>query len=75
MDNHLHVQMEAIRGQMIATALRKQTFLHREVLVLSQMLDALIVQVQSEQRANRVKKKERAERSAVSGGCPHSGGN
>jgi hypothetical protein len=49
MDNHTtSSRLESLRGQLIKTAMRKQTFLHREVLLLSQSLDKLIVKAQAE---------------------------
>ncbi|BBH21062.1 hypothetical protein Back11_24070 [Paenibacillus baekrokdamisoli] len=48
MDNQTYHRMERLRGQLVAAAMRKQTFLHTEVLLLSQTLDQIIVKVQTE---------------------------
>jgi hypothetical protein len=48
MDNQTYHRMERLRGQLVAAAMRKQTFLHTEVLLLSEKLDQLIVKVQTE---------------------------
>ena len=50
MDNHSYHELKRLRGQMVAAAMRQGTFLHREVLLLSQTLDQLIVKVQTEKR-------------------------
>jgi hypothetical protein len=50
MDNHTDRKLETLRGQLISMAMRKQTFLHRDVLLLSQTLDTLIVKAQTEKR-------------------------
>jgi hypothetical protein len=51
MDKHLLAQMERLRGMMVATAIRKQNILHRDVLLLSQMLDQLIMKAQADKHA------------------------
>ncbi|WP_090976832.1 aspartyl-phosphate phosphatase Spo0E family protein [Paenibacillus sp. CF384] len=48
MDNHSYQRLERLRGQLVAAAMRKETFLHRDVIQLSQTLDQLIVKVQAE---------------------------
>ncbi|MFC5650884.1 aspartyl-phosphate phosphatase Spo0E family protein [Paenibacillus solisilvae] len=48
MDNQTYHRMERLRGQLVAAAMGKQTFLHTEVLLLSQKLDQLIIKVQTE---------------------------
>ncbi|SFS82537.1 aspartyl-phosphate phosphatase Spo0E family protein [Paenibacillus sp. BC26] len=48
MDNQSYVRLERLRGQLVAAAMRKETFLHRDVIQLSQTLDQLIVKVQAE---------------------------
>ncbi|WP_042162633.1 MULTISPECIES: aspartyl-phosphate phosphatase Spo0E family protein [Paenibacillus] len=50
MDKQLLFEMEKLRGKMVETALLKQNLLNREVLLLSQSLDKLIVRAQVEQR-------------------------
>lgn len=50
MDNQLLVQVERLRGQMVATAARRESMLHREVIQISQRLDELIYRVQTEKR-------------------------
>ncbi|MDQ6421016.1 Spo0E family sporulation regulatory protein-aspartic acid phosphatase [Paenibacillus sp. LHD-117] len=44
----LLLELEKLRGEMVETALLEQDLLHQDVLVLSQSLDEIIVQVQSE---------------------------
>ncbi|GBG12095.1 hypothetical protein B1748_06410 [Paenibacillus sp. MY03] len=44
----LLLELERLRGEMVETALIEQDLLHQDVLVLSQTLDEIIVQVQSE---------------------------
>lgn len=41
-------RLERLRSQLIAAALTKETFLHPDVIMLSQALDQLIVKVQRE---------------------------
>ncbi|MBW7460542.1 Spo0E family sporulation regulatory protein-aspartic acid phosphatase [Paenibacillus sepulcri] len=48
MDNHTNHRLERLRGQLVATAMRQQTFLHGDVLLLSQTLDLLILKAQAE---------------------------
>ncbi|WP_442050443.1 aspartyl-phosphate phosphatase Spo0E family protein [Paenibacillus sp. 2TAB19] len=43
--------MEQLRSKMVETALLRQSFLHREVITLSQRLDEMIIRVQREQAA------------------------
>ncbi|WP_236343564.1 aspartyl-phosphate phosphatase Spo0E family protein [Paenibacillus plantiphilus] len=50
MDNLTNRRLERLRGQLVAAAMRKQTFMHREVLLLSQTLDQLIVKAQTDKR-------------------------
>ncbi|GKU79616.1 aspartyl-phosphate phosphatase Spo0E family protein [Paenibacillus sp. L3-i20] len=50
MDKHLLLQLERLRNEMVKTAITEQNLLHRDVLVLSQTLDEIIVRVQSERR-------------------------
>ncbi|MDQ0058257.1 hypothetical protein J2T15_001035 [Paenibacillus harenae] len=51
MNRQLLLQMEQLRGKMVETALLRQSFLHREVITLSQRLDEIIVRLQKEQAA------------------------
>ncbi|WP_270171703.1 aspartyl-phosphate phosphatase Spo0E family protein [Paenibacillus sp. SYP-B4298] len=53
MDKLGTAQLEKLRGQMVATATRKQSLLHREVLLLSEMLDQIIIKAQKEKCASR----------------------
>ncbi len=46
------MELEKLRGEMVETALMEQDLLHRDVLVLSQSLDEIIIQVQSERLHN-----------------------
>ncbi|MCM3627382.1 aspartyl-phosphate phosphatase Spo0E family protein [Paenibacillus glycanilyticus] len=46
MDKQLLIEIEQLRGKMVEKAMKKKTFVHREVLQLSQMLDELIVREQ-----------------------------
>ena len=46
MDKQLLVEIEQLRGKMVEKAMKKKTFVHREVLQLSQLLDELIVREQ-----------------------------
>ncbi|MFD0586838.1 aspartyl-phosphate phosphatase Spo0E family protein [Paenibacillus sp. GCM10027627] len=50
MDKHLLLKLEQLRNEMVETALTEQNLLHRDVLILSQSLDEIIVRVQSERR-------------------------
>ncbi|REK77314.1 aspartyl-phosphate phosphatase Spo0E family protein [Paenibacillus paeoniae] len=50
MDKQLLLQLEQLRNEMVETAISEKNLLHRDVLVLSQSLDEIIVQVQSERR-------------------------
>lgn len=50
MDKQLLMQLEQLRNEMVETAISEQDLLHRDVLVLSQSLDEIIVRVQSERR-------------------------
>lgn len=50
MDKQLLLQLEKLRNEMVETALIEQNLLHRDVLVLSQSLDEIIVLVQSKRR-------------------------
>ncbi|MDF2834555.1 MAG: Spo0E like sporulation regulatory protein [Paenibacillus sp.] len=43
----LLMELEKLRGEMVETALMEQDLLHRDVLVLSQSLDEIIIQVQA----------------------------
>jgi hypothetical protein len=51
MDKQLITQMEQLRKKMIEAALLNESLQHLDVLVLSQSLDEIIVQVQRERRA------------------------
>ncbi|HUC90811.1 MAG TPA: aspartyl-phosphate phosphatase Spo0E family protein [Paenibacillus sp.] len=57
MDKQLLVQVERLRGKMIAAA-TKNNILHQEVLHLSQSLDELILRVQVEKRAKAARRKK-----------------
>lgn len=46
MDKQLLVEIEQLRGKMVEKAMIKKTFVHREVIQLSQLLDELIVREQ-----------------------------
>ncbi|MCQ6558101.1 aspartyl-phosphate phosphatase Spo0E family protein [Paenibacillus mendelii] len=50
MDNQTNRRLERLRGQLVDEAIRKDDLLHQDVLVLSQSLDRLIVEVQTEKR-------------------------
>lgn len=51
MDKQLLAQLEQLRNEMVETAISEHNnLLHRDVLTLSQMLDEIIVRVQSERR-------------------------
>lgn len=50
MDKQLLMQLERLRNEMVETAISEQSLLHRDVLMLSQSLDEIIVRVQSELR-------------------------
>ncbi|WP_082967663.1 Spo0E family sporulation regulatory protein-aspartic acid phosphatase [Paenibacillus oryzae] len=43
-------QLEQLRTEMVETALQEQSLLHRDVLVLSQSLDKVILRVQIKRR-------------------------
>ncbi|SEN22382.1 aspartyl-phosphate phosphatase Spo0E family protein [Paenibacillus sp. OV219] len=47
MENH-NQRLERLRNKLIAAALDKETFLHPEVILLSQALDQMIVKEQRE---------------------------
>ncbi|MCA0754481.1 aspartyl-phosphate phosphatase Spo0E family protein [Paenibacillus sp. N4] len=51
MDKQLLIQMEQLRSKMVEMAALKQNLLHRDVILLSQSLDEIIVQVQRERLA------------------------
>lgn len=51
MDKQLLAEVETLRGKMVAAAVRQQNILHRDVLLLSQSLDQLILKVQTEKQA------------------------
>ncbi|MGG1635707.1 aspartyl-phosphate phosphatase Spo0E family protein [Paenibacillus sp. MCAF9] len=51
MDKQVLTQMEQLRKKMIEAALLNESLQHLDVLVLSQTLDEIIVQVQRERRA------------------------
>ncbi|XEC92812.1 aspartyl-phosphate phosphatase Spo0E family protein [Paenibacillus tarimensis] len=55
MDKQCMKQLETLRGLMVDTANRKKTLLHTDVLTLSQLLDQMIVKVQTEKKAKRTK--------------------
>lgn len=57
MDKQLLVQVERLRGKMVAAAAVKQNMLHHDVLILSQSLDELILRVQMEKIATAKVKK------------------
>ncbi|MHA6483827.1 aspartyl-phosphate phosphatase Spo0E family protein [Paenibacillus sp. strain BS8-2] len=44
----LLLELEKLRCEMVEAALQEQDLMHQDVLVLSQSLDEIIVQVQSE---------------------------
>ncbi|MFD0711089.1 Spo0E family sporulation regulatory protein-aspartic acid phosphatase [Paenibacillus sp. GCM10027626] len=48
MDNQMNWRLERLRCQLVAVAMHKKNMLHREVLLLSQSLDQLIVIAQRE---------------------------
>ncbi|UVI32331.1 aspartyl-phosphate phosphatase Spo0E family protein [Paenibacillus spongiae] len=50
MDNQTNRRLEWLRGELVNEAIRKDDLLHHDVLVLSQSLDRLIVEVQTEKR-------------------------
>lgn len=50
MEKQLIFEMEKLREEMVETAMLKQNLLNREVLLLSQSLDKLIIQAQEERR-------------------------
>lgn len=43
-------RLERMRGELLEAAARRKTFLHHDVLMLSQSLDLLIVKAQAEKR-------------------------
>ncbi|WP_144023659.1 aspartyl-phosphate phosphatase Spo0E family protein [Paenibacillus sp. FSL H8-0548] len=51
MDKQVLTQMEQLRKKMVDAALLNESLQHLDVLVLSQSLDEIIVQVQRERRA------------------------
>ncbi|MEV5028467.1 aspartyl-phosphate phosphatase Spo0E family protein [Paenibacillus sp. LPE1-1-1.1] len=51
MDKQLITQMEQLRKKMIEAALLNESLQHLDVIMLSQSLDEIIVQVQRERRA------------------------
>ncbi|QHT60477.1 Spo0E family sporulation regulatory protein-aspartic acid phosphatase [Paenibacillus lycopersici] len=52
MDKQSYHLLERLRGQLIAATMRHGSFLNRDVLLLSQTLDQLIVKVQREKMRN-----------------------
>jgi len=50
MDNQTNWRLEALRCQLLAAMAANQSFLHRDVLLLSQSLDQLIVKAQREKK-------------------------
>ncbi|MBO7744027.1 aspartyl-phosphate phosphatase Spo0E family protein [Paenibacillus sp. MWE-103] len=48
MDKQSYHLLERLRGQLVSAAMGKGTFLNRDVLLLSQTLDQLIVKAQRE---------------------------
>ncbi|NBD22649.1 aspartyl-phosphate phosphatase Spo0E family protein [Paenibacillus glycinis] len=52
MDKHSYHLLERLRGQMVSAAMGKGSFLNRDVLLLSQTLDQLIVKAQREKKRN-----------------------
>ncbi|QHW30244.1 aspartyl-phosphate phosphatase Spo0E family protein [Paenibacillus rhizovicinus] len=52
MDKQSYHLLERLRGQLVAAALRQGSFLNRDVLILSQTLDQLIVKAQREKMRN-----------------------
>lgn len=61
MNNSLYVSLEELRGRMVDTALLRNTLQDRDVLHLSQLLDTLIVQAQTEQHRSRCHSKPTSE--------------
>jgi len=51
MDKQLLLQMEQLRSKMVETAHLKQNLLHRDVLIISESLDEIIIKVQVERKA------------------------
>ncbi|MFC4777497.1 aspartyl-phosphate phosphatase Spo0E family protein [Paenibacillus sp. GCM10023252] len=72
MDKQFYMQMESLRDRMIEKALDKQTFLNREVLLLSQSLDLYIVRAQEEQRLSRQAEDDSDEEEQHESGRSHS---
>lgn len=68
MDKHLLIQLEQMRNKMVEKAISEQNLLHRDVLLLSQSLDEIIVRVQSERRSI-VRAKKMATASGGGTGC------
>ncbi|MBM7564418.1 aspartyl-phosphate phosphatase Spo0E family protein [Paenibacillus sacheonensis] len=52
MDKQSYHLLERLRGQLVAAAMRQESFLDRDVLQLSQTLDQLIVKAQREKMRN-----------------------
>ncbi|MNH36885.1 Spo0E like sporulation regulatory protein [compost metagenome] len=50
MDKQLLSQLETLRNKMVEMALLKDNLLHGEVIMLSQSLDKIIMQVQKDRR-------------------------
>ncbi|MNZ51318.1 Spo0E like sporulation regulatory protein [compost metagenome] len=50
MDKQLLSQLETLRNKMVEIALLKDNLLHGEVIMLSQSLDKIIMQVQKDRR-------------------------
>ncbi|WP_308639077.1 aspartyl-phosphate phosphatase Spo0E family protein [Paenibacillus silvisoli] len=48
MEDQSYRRLERLRGQLVAAAMRKDSFLDRDVIQLSQTLDQLIVKAQTE---------------------------
>ncbi|AZN40661.1 aspartyl-phosphate phosphatase Spo0E family protein [Paenibacillus albus] len=48
MENLQYQHLERLRSKLVAAALDKETFLHPDVILLSQALDQLIIKVQRE---------------------------
>jgi Spo0E like sporulation regulatory protein len=52
MDKLNYHALERLRGQLVAAAMRQGSFLNRDVILLSQTLDQLIVKAQREKMRN-----------------------
>lgn len=50
MDQQLLAELEQLRTEMVETALLEQNLMHRDVLLLSQSLDKMILRVQYERK-------------------------